>query len=424
MVFKNVIKRDYSSEEFDLNKITEAVHKAMQSASHGDIVDASKISKGVYEALMERNERIANYMPSIEEIQDVVEQRLMRSEFLDVAKAYILYRNEQTQKRKRNIFEKRINLKPYEYPELYEYVSAIRHSYWIHSEFNFTSDVQDFKTQLTDLERNAIKNTMLAISQIEVAVKSFWGDIYQKIPKPEVGSVGATFGESEVRHADAYSHLIEILGLNKEFETLKKKPVIMRRVQYLETALSTSKSDNAQEYSESVLLFSLFIEHVSLFSQFLIIMAFNKHRNMLKGVSNVVEATSKEEQIHGDFGIDLIKIIKKENPDWFDAEYASRIQEMCRKAFKAESGIVDWIFEKGELDFLPKEQVNEFIKDRFNRSLESIGVQKVFETDEDLLKETEWFNDEIIGTKHGDFFVKRSINYSKRTQSITADDLF
>ena len=72
----------------------------------------------------------------------------------------------------------------------------------------------------------------------------------------------------------------------------------MKRVKYLETALSNAKSENSQEYTESVLLFSLFIEHVSLFSQFLIIMAFNKHRNMLKGVSNVVEATSKEEQIH------------------------------------------------------------------------------------------------------------------------------
>ena len=85
----------------------------------------------------------------------------------------------------------------------------------------------------------------------------------------------------------------------------------MRRVQYLENALTSSKSENLQEYSDALLLFSLFIEHVSLFSQFLIIMAFNKHRNLLKGVSNVVEATSKEEQIHGDFGIDLIKIIQK-----------------------------------------------------------------------------------------------------------------
>ena len=42
---------------------------------------------------------------------------------------------------------------------------------------------------------------MLAISQIEVAVKSFWGEIFiSKMPKPEIGSVGATFAESEVRH--------------------------------------------------------------------------------------------------------------------------------------------------------------------------------------------------------------------------------
>ena len=97
---------------------------------------------------------------------------------------------------------------------------------------------------------------------------------------------------------------------------------------------------------------------------------------------------------------------------------------MCKRAFEAESAIIDWIFEEGELDFLPKSEINEFIKDRFNRSLESIGVNKIFKTDENLLSKTEWFNDEIIGTKHGDFFVKRSINYSKRTQSITGDDLF
>ena len=54
----------------------------------------------------------------------------------------------------------------------------------------------------------------------------------------------------------------------------------------------------------------------------------------------------------------------------------------------------------------------------------SIGIEKVFDVDEDLVAQTEWFDDEIIGTKHGDFFVKRSINYSKRSQSITSDDLF
>ena len=424
MEITQILKRDYETTPFVVNKISNAIEKAMLSVGNGTKQDAHSISNNVLETLTNRKIIDNRYLPTVEQVQDLVEEKLMESAFHDVAKAYILYRDEQARNRKTNIFEKRINLKPYEYPALNDYVDAIRHSYWIHSEFNFTSDIQDFKTRLTIVEQNAIKNTMLAISQIEVAVKGFWGDLYNKMPKPEIGSVGSTFAESEVRHHDAYSHLLEILGLNNEFKHLKKKPVIMRRVQYLETALKNAKSEDNKEFAESILLFSLFIEHVSLFSQFLIIMAFNKHRNMLKGVSNVVEATSKEEQIHGDFGIDIIKIIKHENPTWFDQEHANQVQDMCREAFESESKIIDWIFEAGELDFLPKNVINEFIKNRFNNSLESIGIEKVFDINEDLVVKTEWFDDEIIGTKHGDFFVKRSINYAKRQKSVTGDDLF
>jgi len=419
----NIRKRDNVTTTFSLDKITYAIEKAMLSVKHGEREDAEAISNKVYQELLERKSDDSDYIPTVEEVQDIVEDKLMDS-FHDVAKAYIIYRLEQARNRNTNIFEKRISLKPYEYPELNDYVDAIRHSYWIHTEFNFTSDIQDYKTALNDSERSAIKNAMLAISQIEVAVKTFWGDIFQKMPKPEIGSVGATFSESEVRHQDAYSHLLEILGFNEEFKNLKKKPVIMKRVHYLETALKNAKSEDNQEYAESILLFSLFIEHVSLFSQFLIIMAFNKHKNLFKGISNVVEATSKEEQIHGDFGIDVINIIKKENPTWFDDDYNAMIQNTCKEAYEAESKIVDWIFEEGELDFLPIDVIKEFIKNRFNNSLESIGIEKIYDVDEELLKETEWFDDEIIGTKHGDFFVKRSINYSKRTRSITGDDLF
>ena len=53
----------------------------------------------------------------------------------------------------KDIFAPRKNLKPYEYPELYEYADAVRHSYWVHTEFNFTGDVQNFKVDINDVER-------------------------------------------------------------------------------------------------------------------------------------------------------------------------------------------------------------------------------------------------------------------------------
>ena len=153
-------------------------------------------------------------------------------------------------------------------------------------------------------------------------------------------------------------------------------------------------------------------------------MSFNKEKNIFKGISNVVEATSKEEDIHGNFGSEIINIIKKENPEWFDEEFENLIYSACKKAYKAECKILDWIFENGELDFLPKENIKHFIMDRFNNSLNKIGMKSLFEVDIKLLEKTLWFNVEITSTKEGDFFYKKSIDYSKKTKSITEDDLF
>ena len=324
----------------------------------------------------------------------------------------------------KNIFKPRVNILPYEYPQLLAYKDAIRHSYWIDTEFNFTEDVQDFKVTIAPAERDVIKKTMLAIAQIEVNVKTFWADMYKRMPITEIGDVGMTFAESEVRHKDAYARLLRILGLEKEFQSVVDVPAIAGRLKYLKKYLDGTRSKDNKMYTKSVLLFSLFIEHVSLFSQFLIMMSFNKEKNVFKGISNVVEATSKEEEIHGNFGAEIINIIKKENPEWFDSEFEQLIYSACKKAYVAECDILEWIFSKGELEFLSKETIKNFIKNRFNNSLEKIGMKSIFEVDAELLKSTEWFDIEILGTKEGDFFYKKSVDYNKKSKSITVDDLF
>lgn len=419
-----VLKRDGSIVDFNGDKIATAIHRAMKASEEGSEEEAKMVADKVHAELENIKKRYTTFVPSVEGIQDHVEKMLMKEDYTKTAKSYIIYRREHAKQRERSLFKKRTNLKPYEYPELASYVDAIRHSYWIHTEFNYTSDINDYKVNVTEVEQNAIKNAMLAIAQIEVAVKTFWGDIYKKMPKPEIGAVGQTFAESEVRHMEAYSHLLEILGLNGEFKDLTEVPVIQKRIDYLERAVQLAHTDNHQKYMRSILLFSLFIEHVSLFSQFLIIMSFQKHKNLFKGISNAVEATSKEEQIHGLFGIDIINIMREEEPSWFDEEHEKAVLEMCHEAYEAEEEIVDWIFEAGELDFLPKKVVKEFIKHRLNNSLTSVGMDKEFETDPELVEQTRWFDDEVISTKHVDFFQKRSINYSKKTQSVTSDDLF
>ena len=417
-VLKKIEKRDGSIVDFDADKITQAIRKAGEESGELDLNKAVEFTKDVVD-------KVDDYEGlTVENVHDLVESVLLDSEYKDTAKAYIIYRDRQKQARKPDIFKHRLNLKPYEYPHLNGYKEAIQHSYWLHTEFNYTSDIQDFSINVTESERNAIKNAMLAIAQVEVAVKNFWGDLRHRLPKPEVGAVGSTFAESEVRHHDAYSHLLEILGLNGEFERIQDIPELFQRVDYLTKSAALSKSGSDREYALSLILFSLFIEHVSLFSQFLIIMSFNKYRNIFKGISNVIEATSKEEQIHGLFGIELINIIREEKPEWFDDNLERRVVEACHEAFRSEEIVIDWIYEQGDLDFLPKATVKEFVKNRLNNSLDSIGYEPIFHVDGAVIEQTDWFDDEIIATKHVDFFVKRSVNYTKRSRSITGDDLF
>ena len=413
-------KRDGEIVNYDSSKIVDAISRAAFEVGE-NILDKSmeRIVVDV-ESGIEDNEEIT----TVECIQDLVEEALINTGHVTTARAYIQYRERQKQQRKRDLFKKRVLMKPYEYPEFMEYGDAIRHSYWVHTEFNFTSDIQDFHTKVAPHERAAVQNAMLAIAQVEVAVKTFWGDLYHRMPKYELGAVGAVFAESEARHAEAYSHLLEILGLNDQFSRIQDIPALKERVEYLSKSASWAKTGDDKDYVLSMILFSLFIEHVSLFSQFLIMMAFNKHKNVFSGLSNVIEATSKEEQIHGLFGIDIVNTLREERPEWFDESMSGAVYAACQESYKAEKKVVDWIFEEGELDFLPKNVVLEFIKNRLNNSLDSIGYDRIFEVDADLVKETTWFDDEIVGTKLTDFFNKRSVNYTKFSQSITADTIF
>ena len=97
---KKVRKRDGRIVDFDSNKIVNAVLAAFKQID-GDISNYAKTKatniadyiEGYYE------EDDDNYIPGIEDIQDLVEKGLMSSKRKDVAKAYILYRQERTKAR-------------------------------------------------------------------------------------------------------------------------------------------------------------------------------------------------------------------------------------------------------------------------------------------------------------------------------------
>lgn len=323
-----------------------------------------------------------------------------------------------------SIFDKRINYKPFEYPEILDFTNAINKSFWVHSEVDFTADIQDFHSHLTLNEREIVKRSLLAIAQIEVNVKSFWGNLYNHLPKPEFNGLGSTFAECEFRHSEAYSRLLEVLGYNNEFEKVVEIPVINKRIQYLSNALQHSKADDKKNYMQSLILFTILIENVSLFSQFAIILSFTRFKGAMKNVSNIIAWTSVDEQIHANAGIYIINKIKAEFPAYFDEATVEEINEIVKHSINIESEILDWIFENGGLDTISKENLINFMKYRLDTSLQQIGLKKIYNVSEHDYSPMVWFEEEIFANSLDDFFAKRPVDYTKHDKSITADDLF
>lgn len=323
-----------------------------------------------------------------------------------------------------SIFDKRINYKPFEYPEVLQFTDLINKSFWVHSELDFTADVQDFHSHLEPYEKEAIKRSLLAIAQIEVAVKSFWGNLYNHLPKPEFNGLGSTFAECEFRHSEAYSRLLTVLGYDDDFQRIVEVDVIKKRIAYLQEALEHTHSDNPKRYVFSLILFSILIENVSLFSQFAIILSYTRFKGLMKNVSNIIAWTSVDEQVHANAGIYIVNQIKKEFPEFFDKETQVTIAEIVKKSIDVESEILDWIFTEGEIDNISKENLLNFMKFRADESLAEIGIDKIFNITHEQYRSMQWFEEEIFANSLDDFFAKRPTEYTKHDKSITAADLF
>ena len=322
------------------------------------------------------------------------------------------------------IFDEQISRKPNRYPWTDDFINAMHNGFWTDKEFSFKSDLHQFKTVLNDQEREIIIRTLSAIGQIEVAVKTFWSKLGDNLPHPSLQDLGFVMANVEVIHNNAYERLLDVLELNDVFEENLKLDWIQGRVKYLKKYTHRYYKDSKKQYLYALVLFTLFVENVSLFSQFYVINWFNTKKNVLKDTNQQVCYTRNEELIHALVGIKIINTIREECPELFDEEFEEKIIQESQEAFKAESKIIDWMVNGIEEEGLSAPILKELIKSRINESLIQIGFPKAFDIDETLIGDTMWFDEQLLGNSMVDFFSSRPVDYAKKNQAFDEDDLF
>ena len=146
------------------------------------------------------------------------------------------------------IFDEQIPLKPNHYPWTKDFILAMHNGFWTDTEFNFQSDLQDFKVKLNDMEKITIIRSLSTIGQLEISVKKFWAKLGDNLPHPSLNDLGYVMANVEVIHGDAYSRLLEVLGIEDSFDMILEEPMIKGRVNYLRKHLRKFHEDNKKQF--------------------------------------------------------------------------------------------------------------------------------------------------------------------------------
>ena len=326
---------------------------------------------------------------------------------------------------KTNLLQERIVYKPFEYQEAADYWLKQQQAHWLHTEVPMMSDVNDWKQNLSETEKNIIGSILKGFAQTETVVNDYWSGLVTKwFRKPEVIMMATTFGAFETIHAEAYSLLNETLGL-ENFDEFLEDEATMAKIENLTTIRdSFNGKKDVHEIAKSLAIFSAFTEGVNLFSSFAVLLSF-KMQNKLKGVGQIVEWSIRDESLHSEAGCWLFRTLIAENPKVKTPELEAAINEAALLSLQLELDFIDKVYELGDLDGCSKYDLTNFIKNRVNTKLGDLGYNPIIgDVDMTAVSNMKWFDALSAGKQHTDFFAARVTNYAKGTKDWDAATLF
>jgi ribonucleoside-diphosphate reductase beta chain len=296
--------------------------------------------------------------------------------------------------------------RPFEYPHYYEYFQKQNQAHWMPTEVPMESDISDYRFRLAPEECNLIIQILRFFTQGDIEVNNNYNSkLIPAFPKPEIKMMLSAFAAMESVHVWAYSYLNDSLGLpEKEYSAFLEYESMRNKYNYIQTFDVQSVEDLAINLA----VFGGFMEGVSLFSSFAILMNFPRLGKM-KGVGQVVTWSIRDETLHSQGVCRLFRDLVTENRHIWTESLRNTLYKACDDMVKLEDAFIDTCFAMGAVPGLRPDEVKQYIRFIADRKLNDLGLDKVYHTANPL----SWLDVMINAKEHVNFFENRATEYSK-----------
>lgn len=307
-----------------------------------------------------------------------------------------------------SLLSTRANFKPLEFPWAYAMYKRQSELHWLPHEVPMQNDINDWKTKLTKDERELLTQIFRFFTTADVDVAKGYSKYY--LPylngNPEVTMMLTTFASMEAIHVDAYSLLLDTIGMPEvEYQAFAKYKEMSDKHDFLQDM----KMDTVEDMLRTIAIYSGFGEGMQLFASFAILMNFPRHDKM-KGMGQIVTWSIRDETIHVEGMLKIFETLINEHPKVWNNSLKKEIYTAAEKMVELEDNFISLAFKNYSIEGLDKHQVMLYIRYIADRRLLQMGLKPIFKVKENPLP---WLEEMLNEQEHANFFETRVTEYQK-----------
>jgi ribonucleoside-diphosphate reductase beta chain len=252
-----------------------------------------------------------------------------------------------------------LTLRPMRYPEFYEmYRNAIKNT-WTVEEVDFSLDVTDLKSKMSDADRHLIHRLVAFFATGDTIVaNNLVLNLYQHINAPEARMYLSRQLFEEALHVQFYLTLLDTYipdpaERHRAFDAIQNIPSIRQKGEFcfkwidsVQNLQRLETREQRRQFLLNLICFAACIEGLFFFAAFAYVY-FLRSRGLLHGLASGTNWVFRDESGHMAFAFEVVRTVRAEEPDLFDEAMRAEVEEMLEQAIACETQFAEDVLSGG-----------------------------------------------------------------------------
>jgi ribonucleoside-diphosphate reductase beta chain len=284
-----------------------------------------------------------------------------------------------------------LSLRPMQYPAFFDmYKSAIKNS-WTVDEVDFASDVDDIRKKLGPKERHLIERLVAFFATGDSIVSNnLVLNLYKHINAPEARMYLSRQLYEEALHVQFYLTLLDTYipdhdSRAKAFSAIENIPSIRKKGEFCFKWIDTIQEMNRietraqrRQFLMNLITFAAAVEGLFFFAAFAYVY-YLRSRGLLHGLATGTNWVFRDESCHMQFAFEVVKQVREQEPDLFDADMQRDVVTMLEEAVTAETQFAEDLLGEG-LAGLSLRDVRGYLEFIADQRLQQLDMPKHYGT--------------------------------------------